>query len=345
MSDGASPPDARAVAGAFGIGEPREAMNLVSGGLTNRIWRLTTTSGTYAIKQMAPVMERASLIEWTERAFRLERAAIANGVEAPAPVPTVDGGRCLAELGQAESATGGLVRVHEWVEAERVPPVVFPPDEVRRVGRILARVHALDIPAADIAREALRVEGEDFWFSLVEQVERTDLPWAWELRAYVPLLLDVEAYVGAARDDGTPLILSHRDADQKNVMRTQDDRLLLVDWDAAGPVNPRHDLANMALTWAGVHLGEPDARAVRAFLDGYRDAGGNIDRFERTDLAEMVSVQQWWLERNIRRALGGPKFDAAQVSAAREGVPQILRRDKLRRYLRHIDRWIAMLNG
>src|SRR5581483_11273489 len=340
MSDAAGPPDAHAVADAFGLGEPLEPMTPIGGGLTNRIWRLVTSHGVYAVKQMAPVMKRASLIEWTERAFDLERAAIANGVDAPIPVPACATGRCLTELPREQHGTTSLVRVHKWVDGERVPPVVFPPDEVRRIGAVLARIHALRMPAGVTAREAQRVAGEDFWLALVEEVERTDLPWAWELRAYVPLLLDAEAYVDAARNDITPLILSHRDADQKNFMRTPDDRLLLVDWDAAGPVNPRHDLANMALTWAGVHLGDPDARAARAFLEGYRDAGGDIGRFERTDLAEMVSVQPWWLERNIRRGLGGPGFDEAQVAAARDGVTQILRRDKLRRYLRSIDRWV-----
>ena len=120
----------------------------------------------------------------------------------------------------------------------------------------------------------------------------------------MPVLDELEAYVKAAHDDPTPLLLSHRDSDKKNFMRTPAGELILVDWDSAGPVNPRHDLANEALVWAGVHLGDPDPTIARAFADAYRSASGMGEEFHATDLAELVALRLGWFEFNVHRALG-----------------------------------------
>src|SRR5438309_6625891 len=61
-------------------------------------------------------------------------------------------------------------------------------------------------------------------------------------------------------------------------MRTASGELLLVDWDAAGPVNPRHDLANEALVWAGVHRTDPDVATARAFVRRIASQAASMSR-------------------------------------------------------------------
>ena len=136
--------------------------------------------------------------------------------------------------------------------------------------------------------------------------------------------------------------MSHRDADQKNWMKTPTGDLLLVDWDAAGPVHPRHDVANTALAWAGVHLGEPDWKALRAWIRGYREEGGQLDGFQPGDLAELVMVAIWWFEYNVRRALGERSRDDADRTMGED----IARRDfkNLPRILRSVERWDRILS-
>jgi hypothetical protein len=114
------------------------------------------------------------------------------------------------------------------------------------------------------------------------------------------MVRDLEAYVDASR----PTRRSHHEPsgrDQKNWMRTAGGELLLLDWDAAGRVNPRHEVAGLALRWAGSGLGEPDWRIARAWIRAYREAGGELDRIRPGDLGEYVSVAIWWFEYNVRR--------------------------------------------
>src|SRR5207245_4825869 len=116
--------------------------------------------------------------------------------------------------------------------------VVYPPDVIARVAAVIARIHRLQIPADVSPSEALRVYGDEHWRALAERASNENADWASDMTKLLAPLHELETYVLAAHEDATPLLLSHRDADQKNFMRTSSGELLLVDWDAAGRVNP-----------------------------------------------------------------------------------------------------------
>lgn len=328
----------------FDLGEPSAKPAPVSGGLTNRLWRVVTARGVFAIKQMNPTIEpRDEFFAWIERAFALEQAAFAAGVAMPRPVPAAASGRCLGELAR-EPGPPLLARVHEWADGETLRNGhVYPADVLARAAAALARIHALAMPADGAAQPALRVFGADYWRKLAGRFDRERMELAGELRALLAPLAELEAYVAAARADPAPLLMSHRDADPKNFLRGADGELLLVDWDQAGPVNPRHDLANAALVWAGVHAQEPDAQAARAFVDAYRAVAGADVRFQPGDLAELVALRLAWLEFNAHRALGERVLDGAD----RAFGMNVIRRNvvQLPRFARSLDAWLAVLSG
>src|SRR5438309_2248652 len=82
----------------FALGTPLTPAEPVRGGLTNRLWRVTTDRGTFAVKQMNRDPERADYVEWYDRAFSLEMAAFDAGISMPRPMPVAATGRCLAEI-------------------------------------------------------------------------------------------------------------------------------------------------------------------------------------------------------------------------------------------------------
>lgn len=104
-------------------------------------------------------------------------------------------------------------------------------------------------------------------------------------------------------------------------------------------MHPRHEVANLALTWAGVHLGEPDWNVARAWIAAYREAGGALERIVPGDLAEFVIVTVGWFEYNVRRAIG------AGDDAERKAASDLVRRGfkDLPRVLRSIERWERVL--
>ena len=332
----------RAVCEMFDLGTPRGAPSAVDGGLTNRMWRFETDRGIFAVKEMNRDLHRTDHIAWYDRACSLEQGAFNVGVPMPRPVPVASTGRCLGEISGRGGEPPLTVRVHEWVEGEKLDNgTAYPVDVVRRVATILAQIHALHMRADAAAADALPVLGREHWLARAEQTQSVDAELAKDLRGLLPAIAELEAYLTMAHDDATPLLLSHRDADMKNFMRTAADELLLVDWDQAGPVHPRHDVANHALVWAGVHLGDPDATNARAYVDAYRRAGGDDDLFRATDLAELVSLRLGWFDFNVRRALGERVRDAAD----RQLGANVVRRnvEQLPRFARSLEAWIAVL--
>ena len=99
-------PTATALATAFGLGcatSPVERMAEGWGG-HNVLWRLRTTAGRWAIKQLGREIGPAP-----DAALAIESAAYAGGVPMPRPVPTVTGS-CVAAI------DGTRYRCHEWVD-------------------------------------------------------------------------------------------------------------------------------------------------------------------------------------------------------------------------------------
>lgn len=314
----------------------------MAGGLTHRMWRIATTRGVFAVKELNRDFENPDYVGSCERAFVFEQAAYRAGLPMPRPMSVAASGRCLAEV----PGTGPrpmTVRAHSWVEGERLDNSrAYPPDDAAQIAVMLARIHALG-RAADDPGGGLRTFGEAHWRAHLERADERGDAWAPLLRGLLPALRELEAYVASTCDDPSPLLISHNDADKKNCLRASDGRLLLVDWDAAGPVNPRHDVANCALAWAGVRLGDPSRPLVQAFIGAYRGAGGRHMSFQPGDLAGLVSRQLVWFNFNVRRALGERARDDADRAAGAEAIHANAR--QLPRFLRSLDAWLSVLQA
>lgn len=334
-------PDAELVARAFGLGTPARPLEQASSGNINRLFRLTTERGDFAMKVMNPDPADTAFVDRIERAFQFESAAHTGGIACPRPIASGEG-RCLASIA-SDGGTAALVRVHAWVEGTALQQAVHPPATAARVGGIVARIHVLGVRPEDGASDWLRDFGVAHWEALTERIERSNLEWAWQFRAMLTDVAEIESLVTTARREAAPVVMAHRDADPKNFLLGPDGALVLVDWDQAGAVAPQQEVASLALRWGGVVLGEPSPGAVRAFLDGYRAAGGRLEAFRPVHCAGFVNAMLGWYELNARRALGesphGPAGAAGSENAVLRGF------SNLRRFARSVDRWTAILNG
>ncbi len=64
--------------------------------------------------------------------------------------------------------------------------------------------------------------------------------------------------------------ISHSDLDQKNVLWSDQKTPWLIDWEAAGWVQPAIEAVGAALDWSGSVSGDFHAASYAAFLGGYR---------------------------------------------------------------------------
>ncbi len=333
-------PSTQAVCDAFHLGRAMRPLEPVPGGLSHRMWRLTSARGVFAIKQLNRDWGNPDYTEWYERAFGVEMAAVDAGVPMPRPIRAYETGRCLAELPGPDDEPI-TVRAHEWVDAKALGNRAYNGETVAEVGATLARIHLLDLRSDTSPEAILRIHGEEHWLHLTQRIEDARCLWASQLRGCLPTIADLEAFVVASRAElGTPL-LSHRDASPKNFLVSPGGRLFLIDWDAAGPVSPRQEVAKVCLDWARADLGMPERLLARAVLAGYRRAGGDLPAPQPSDFGEFLCTTLGWLEFNVRRTLGERLQDTSLRSFAEREAQQVL--GNLRRFSQSIESWVHML--
>lgn len=254
----------------------------VHGGLLNRMWRFDTDDGSFAVKQLNPDRD------WTYRhddIFRFERAAFEAGVPMPEPI-----------------AANETVLVHRWVDGERVPiDCPAPVDLARDIGALLARLHALDVAWTHVSVED-PMPTEEHWRDLAERA--VDQPWGDELARLVPTLGAIGAFVDGAGQPA-PIVLTHRDVGQKNLLVSKG-RPILLDWETTGKMSLAAELGSTALTLATGHtLDSLDPAVFRATLQGYVDSGGTLPEPGTHWFADHLSGWTWFLRWNVERCLPG----------------------------------------
>ena len=256
-------------------------MTRVHGGLLNRMWRLETDQGVFAVKELT--LDR----DWTYRPddiFRLEQAAFAAGIPMPEPI-------------SADSE----VLVHRWVDGTKVPEAPVPAAFAFEIGEILARIHALDVEWTHVSIEDPMPTD---WPDLASRAVASKQPWADELVAAVDAFLAMAAFVDGCERRG-PVVLTHKDINQKNLLDASGHPIVL-DWETAGKLHLASELGSTAVNLAKVNEREHGDPAVfGAVLDGYVAAGGTLPAPGPDWFVDAIGGWSWFTRWNLLRCLDG----------------------------------------
>jgi aminoglycoside phosphotransferase (APT) family kinase protein len=204
-------------------------------------------------------------VSQTETAARADAeyqdALRAAGVPMPRVVRTADGD-VLGEHGSAQ------LRVYGWVE-------LCPPDpnfEPTSVGRVVASIHRVRIPAAGPVDAWHRDPvGGERWEALVHALEANDAPFARDLSRRRDELLAVEQLL----EPPGALQVCHCDFWADNVVGTPMGGLCVIDWENCGPADPSQELGMVLFEFAN-----GDARRAGSLYRAYLGVGGpaQVDR-------------------------------------------------------------------
>lgn len=333
-------PDATAVADLFDLGRVTRPLTAVAGAYSHRVWHLSTVRGRFAVKELNRDFTDPSYLDRYEAACGLELTMINSGIEAPRPVLHPQTGRACAELCGA-SPRPTTVRVHEWINGEPLHSAPASAHVTKRIGALLARIHALELPTAATVADVLGVRGARYWRHLCERVSAADLDWSPRLREALPVVQDLESQVDAARSSGARLIVTHRDLSPGNVILTPTGLPVAVDWDWAGPMVPAFELASAVVHWSNSSTTNAHQNAARALVDGYTDAGGSLPEGGPEIFAGMIAQGLAWLDICVRRALGERAHSTEHRHQAEEEAGRVL--NSLPSYLPSLEKWARWL--
>ncbi|MFJ9455307.1 phosphotransferase family protein [Kitasatospora sp. NPDC101447] len=235
------------------LGVPTGPMIRVHGGFANRMYRLDTDQGSFAVKELNLADRR--LTYHVEDVFRFEQAAFAAGIPMPEPI----------------SADHGTL-VHRWAEGEKVPEAPVSAAYAFEIGGILARIHALDVAWPHVPAEDPTPRD---WPELAARALATGQPWADELASHVGTFLAIAHFVDTCERPG-PVVLTHRDIHPWNLL-AREGRPVVLDWELSGMLDLSGELGSTALSLAkGPGLDDIRPAVFRSVLDGYAAGGGAL---------------------------------------------------------------------
>ena len=282
----------------YDLGEPLTEAQMVTGGQLHRLWHLTTTRGSFAVKQLnAAIMRKPGIQHEYRISEYIAQSMSKQGISAIAALDSVDG--------PLQEIDGIFLLVYPWIDGEILPSMPVEPDRALQIGVILAHIHTLSLHIPGVAPLEWQHFHNDDWDILTFQAAEAGLSWAYPVRAALPLLLEwTQSYEDAGEKLMQCLVISHRDLDQKNVLWQSPTAPMIVDWEAAGLINPTMELVSVALSWSGLATGVLKKDIVTTLVNGYIQAGGTIQNTGLDALHGLLGTWLGWLLFNMRRSLG-----------------------------------------
>ncbi|MBR6666576.1 MAG: phosphotransferase [Lachnospiraceae bacterium] len=285
----------------------------VTGGLLHKMYRVNTNKGAYAVKVLnAEIMKRPVAFQNTVNSEK-----IAAGFQAIIPVVSAleIGGRQIQEW------NGTHYMIFDWVEGASVFPPMITSENCYAIGDILGKIHQEKLAVDGMAPDedgATMFNWDKYGQQLPEYIAED---WANRFQEALP---DIKAWNQAACEAGEILaktmVISHRDLDPKNVMWNGDSPLI-IDWEAAGYVNPYQELLEVINYWADDGKGGLLKENFDALLYAYTQ---HVE-LENVDWDPVFAGSFYgmlgWLEYNMKRALG---IENGSTDDAQVGKEQVL---------------------
>ena len=113
-------------------------------------------------------------------------------------------------------------------------------------------------------------------------------------------------------------VISHRDLDPKNVM-WKNDAPYIIDWEAAGYVNPFQELIEVLNYWISDETGKYGKAEFDALMQAYTENNSIYNVNWDVILSCSFDGMLGWLEYNLKRALG---MEGTGINDQEEGIRQ-----------------------
>jgi thiamine kinase-like enzyme len=209
---------------------------------------------------------------------------------------------------------------YPWVNAKALVKDEIDENQALIIARLLAKMHLIDLHLEGISEAEFDIHDSKYIAGLINQSIQKQLPFANILNANLFTLLEINknylSSIGILKKHAS---LSHGDLDPKNVLWTDKNVPLLVDWESARKLNPTYDIVNTALDWSGITT-DFKINLFHKMLESYSAAGGLIEK--RSIKAAFYGVMgNWinWMVYNINRVI-----NAVDVEEKNIGIEQVM---------------------
>ncbi|MBH1940011.1 phosphotransferase [Mobilitalea sibirica] len=295
----------------FGIGQVIDTPISITGGLMHKIYRVSTDKNIYAVKWLNPsIMQRDGVIE---NMLNSERIAATFSNHFPVVAALTFNGQNLLQFGDK------YFMVYEWIEGTSIFPPSITKENCYKVGDVLGKMHQLDIAVPGVRKENSEAVTYNWQFYYDKGVQQNA---SW-IDVYTGIIDKLNIWNKSVNDANRQLseytVISHRDLDPKNVMWHQG-KLYLIDWEAAGYVNPYKELLEVLNYWADRGNGNLDKEKFLALFNAYR-INMNTNTVDWDCILDSgYDGMLGWLEYSLKRALGIESTDEKEIKLGMEQI-------------------------
>lgn len=314
------------------IGEPTR----ISGGLMHKMFRVATETNEYALKGLNPsIMQRSGVME-----NMINSELIATSLSKNLPVVAalnIEGNNVL-------HSNNKYYMIFNWIEGASVFPPLINEKHCYEIGSALGRVHHLDITIPGLKKNNYESTIYE-WAYFLEKGRELKASWADTYANMIDKLYNWNKLVNDANYKLFKyMVISHRDLDPKNVMWHQDIPYL-IDWEAAGYVNPYQELLEVLNYWTNNGKGALDEDNFVVLLMAYKEHmsinGVDWDCVLNSGYEGMLG----WLEYSLKRALGIESTDEEEmVLGAEQVIGTIKELERFNNQLETIKKWLKRIS-
>ena len=287
----------------------------LNGGFMHKMYKIDTQQGTYALKLLNPyVMQRktamANFAKAEQIEFLLEQQYI------PILPALSFGGKKLQEI------DGEYFYIFDYFYGKPLKNNEITEYHCREIGKVLAKIHSIDKKFMNEKFSEMSID----WAFYIAEMQKADVRLYAILKDALPVIKESQNKGNLARKK-LPKVVSicHNDMDCKNVLWNGND-YRIIDLECLSYNNPFMELFELALCWSGYEDCRIDFRMFQTFLQGYKNAGGELPTDWET-LYDCNNGRLEWLEYNIKRVLGidcGDDEKEIGIEQVEETIQQII---------------------
>jgi aminoglycoside phosphotransferase (APT) family kinase protein len=273
------------------IGEPIE----VKGGLLHSMFKCTTDKGVYAIKCLNPaIMDRESALS---NMINSEKIAEVLGSNIPVVHANKIDGKHVHRYNEH------YFIVYDWFDGISIYPPEIMEEHCIAIGDIIGKIHSLDISVQGVVNES-KISTVFEWRKYLDLAKDIQEPWVLDYgQAFDDIMSWNQKVLNSSAILSIEKVISHRDLDPKNVM-WQGNHPYIIDWEAAGYVNPYQELLEILNYWADDGNGGLHKEKCQLIINNYKLHKSIHNVNWDVVLDSGYEGMLGWLEYNVKRALG-----------------------------------------
>ena len=292
------------------LGNLQKEPSRVSGGLLNRMYKIQTDKGTFAIKLLNPeVMKRENAKRNHTFAETVSNIAKDNNVSC-LPAKIING-----EI--LQQVDGYYFLIFDWFEGNTITKNELTIEKTKKVAKELLKIHKVYFGELREKCETYYNTNIVNWEFYIEKVDNKKIK---EL-----LLNNIQKFreldkqsIKSLKTISKNMVVSHRDIYLPNILWDSNENPVIIDWESSGLINPSMEVIDTA--W---NLSEEqkyfDKDKFDAFVTTYKENGGNLDEFDEALKAD-YKIKFNWLEYNLKRICGIECFDEEEKKLGEKEV-------------------------